>query len=360
MQDNLIHVLYGMTDASGHFSKYPATSIHSVLANTKSRICIHFICDSTLQESNRQKFIELVQSFNQEIIFYNVDKIFPQRMRDLEEEFNHAPKFEIAGWAFGALYRLIAPEILSQDISKVIYFDTDIVLNLDVAELWNIDLTNYPIAAKIESDILPDESPYNLELTEFERRKIDFSITHPKKICDGLQLVRYEDYFASDVMIYNLDLIRKIFDEAETTLIDASLEILTQYPTQYIDQDALNVLFSRNCLHLPAKFNVFIYQIGNYFISKGMPLKLEPWIYHYSGYNQNFYRDNIFAKLWFEHFIRTPFFNVDSMFNLAQDFRSQLDQERLTMQNLLKMATNKNLAIFANQADFQCLATIQF
>ncbi|MBQ8692167.1 MAG: hypothetical protein IJ520_03390, partial [Synergistaceae bacterium] len=39
----------------------------------------------------------------------------------------------------GALYRLFMPEVLS-GLDKVIYLDCDIVVNMDIAELWDIDL----------------------------------------------------------------------------------------------------------------------------------------------------------------------------------------------------------------------------
>lgn len=339
----MIHVLYGMTDLNGRFAKYPATSICSVLENSKSQIQFHFIHDSTLTDSNRQKLIELVSKYDQSIQFYNVEKIFPDRIESLRNRYDRIPK--MINWAFGALYRLLAPELI--DVPKIIYFDTDIILNLDVAELWNIDLGNYPIAAKSEIDAIPNVDKIPPE--------IDLFNSNPKKICDELQLVKRENYFASDVMIYNLNLIRRIFSEENTKLIDSSLEILKKFPLQYIDQDALNFLFSETYLHLPAKFNVFVGQMINFYDSMHSDLKIENWIYHFSGYNQDFDRTNNFSLLWFKYFSKTPFFNIDSIFNLAEHFQNLVNYERQKTQWIFGISKSKHLATFANRENFPAL-----
>ena len=342
----MIHILYGMTDQSGRFSKYPATSICSVLENSRSEIQFHFIHDSTLTDSNRDKLIELVSKYDQSIQFYNVEKIFPDRMKILKRKYDEIPKF--GKWAFGALYRLLAPELI--DLPKIIYFDTDIIANLDIAELWNSDLGDFPIAAKSEIDAIPNVDKIPPE--------IDLFSTNPKKICNELQLVKRENYFASDVMIYNLDLIRRIFSDENTTLIDSSLEILKKFPLQYIDQDALNFLFSETCLHLPKKFNVFVGQMINFYDSMHSDLKIENWIYHFSGYNQDFDRKNNFSQLWFKYFAKTPFFNIDSIFNLAEHLQSSIDYERSKMQWMLQVSRSKNLIAFADRKNFPALKEI--
>ena len=339
----MIQILYGMTDLNGRFAKYPATSICSVLENSKSKIQFHLIHDSTLTNSNREKLIDLVSRYNQSIRFYNVDEIFPDRIKDLKNRYEKIPK--LINWAFGALYRLLAPELI--DVSKIIYFDTDIIVNLDVAELWNIDIENFPIAAKSEIDAIP-----NIEKIP---PAIDLFNSNPKKICDELKLVKRENYFASDVMIYNLDLIRRIFSEENTNLIDSSLEILKKFSMQYIDQDALNFLFSETFLHLPKKFNVFVGQMIKFYDFMNSELKIENWIYHFSGYNQDFDRTNNFSRLWFKYFAKTPFFNSDSIFNLAEHFQNLLDYERQKTQWIFKISKSKHLATFASRENFPAL-----
>ena len=337
-----------MTDESGRFSKYPATSMVSIFENTNSKITIHLIHDSTLTESNREKLIDLVSMYDQSIQFYNLDEIFPERIANLKSKYDEISN--LYHWAFGAMYRLLAPELI--DASKIIYFDTDIIVNLDIEELWNIDLKNFPIAAKPEIDAIP-----NIEAIPDE---IDIFKTNPKKICDVLNLVKHENYFGSAVLVMNLDLIRQIFSEENTTLIDVSFAILQKYPLEYPDQDALNFLFSESYLHLPAKYNVFVWQINNYLIMKNRPPCLNRWIYHFSGYNQKFDSEHEFSRIWFNYFCKTPFCNAETFFNIAKDFQLQLDEERLKIQKIIALSHRKHFAGFVFESDISKLKQFHF
>ena len=337
-----------MTDRSGRFSKYPATSMVSIFKNTHEKVMIHLLHDSTLSESNRQKFIELVLRYNQSIQFYNVDEIFPDRIKNLKRKHDEIPK--LGDWTFGAMYRLLAPELI--DLPKIIYFDTDIIANLDIEEIWSIDLKNYPIAAKSEADVFPDIKEIPPE--------IDLFNSNPKKICDEFQFVKRENYFGSAVLILNLDLIRRIFSEENTTLIDSSLEILKKFPFEYPDQDALNFLFSESYLHLPAKYNIFVWQINNYLRMNKQPLRIDRWVYHFSGYNQKFDSEHEFSRLWFNYFCKTPFCDEETFFNLAKNFKSQLDEERLKMQRLFDLLKRKHVAAFIFEKSLPRIKNFQF
>ena len=78
-----------MTDESGRFSKYPATSMVSIFENTNSKITIHLIHDSTLTESNREKFIELAENYRQQIQFYNLERLKPEKLQWIRDTIGH-------------------------------------------------------------------------------------------------------------------------------------------------------------------------------------------------------------------------------------------------------------------------------
>ena len=315
----------------------------SVFKNTREKITVHFIHDSTLNNIDKKKFLALAEKFDQKIIFYNVDEIFSKRIAEIKSKYDRIPGSD--HWTIGAAYRLFAPEILPPEISKVIYLDADTLANLDILELWQIDIGDYPIAAKVEADTFPNESPYNLPEFAKHLHEIDLAVTNPKKLCDEFHLVKQENYFASDVMILNLEQIRKIFAEEGTTLIDASIEILTRYPLQYVDQDALNYLFSETCLHLPAKFNVFVGQVHNFFERTGLNEENSSWIYHYSGYNQRFDEKLPLDMLWLECLFDSGFFDLQMFLNVVEDYRKQLDSEREKIQSMLKQLGLHDLKI---------------
>ena len=45
------------------------------------------------------------------------------------------------------MYRLLIPQVLTSDIETVIYLDSDIIVNLDINELWRINLEDKPLGA---------------------------------------------------------------------------------------------------------------------------------------------------------------------------------------------------------------------
>ena len=47
----------------------------SLLDNTLEKVTVHIISDNTLSASNRKKLVEIVQKYNQQIEFYNVDEL---------------------------------------------------------------------------------------------------------------------------------------------------------------------------------------------------------------------------------------------------------------------------------------------
>ncbi len=133
--------------------------------------------------------------------------------------------------AMGAVYRLLLPELLS--VEKVIYLDCDVIVNLDIAELWDIPMTDHPVAA------VPDQAiaywPRELRLT-VQSCRID--INH---------------YFNSGIMIMNLEQIRRQYH-----LLDEWFRFVQQYPHAFfVDQDILNKLFQAECRWLDAKYNQF-------------------------------------------------------------------------------------------------------
>ena len=142
----MIHVCYALRDESGHYSKYPATSMLSMFENTHEKITVHLLHDSTLTDELRKKFLGLVYKYDQEIKFYNVETFAP----DLIEQAKNLYWNKFIPGRVAVMYRLMIPNILPSDITKVIYLDADTIVNLDINEMWQIDLGNHAIGTVTE------------------------------------------------------------------------------------------------------------------------------------------------------------------------------------------------------------------
>lgn len=120
-----------------------AALFKSVIVNHKtSENLVFYILDDQISSINKSKINNLIhQHDNIEINWINVNEVLPVGM-----------KFPIDNTAFPftAFYRLFAPYVISEDATKLIYFDVDMIVRKDVSDLWNFDLENYTIAAVID------------------------------------------------------------------------------------------------------------------------------------------------------------------------------------------------------------------
>ena len=325
----MIHVCFGLHDKTGRYSKFTGTAMRSIFANTASEITIHILHDNTLTQGNRDKFFYTAGQFNQRVEFYNVEELCKDKVAALKG--NLSEDFD-AAFTVAAMYRFFIPQLLASDIEKAIYLDSDIVVNLDVKELWQIELGDKPLGAIAES--VTDSFCYKIN-----------SAANPLIVNGG---VRYEDYFNSGVLLMNLNLLR---DEAETLL--RGINFVADNQLGYMDQDALNYLFAKTYLKLPAKFNSFVRE--NRRLSETVAGK----IYHFAGDELKMYSDDPFNRLWLDNFIKTPWFDAQTFERLHANFNKIQVGLLTAMINLSALMSGKT-RIFCILQDYIDLVTKKF
>ena len=186
----MIHVCYGLYDRDGKYSKFCGTSIVSIFENTTQDVTIHLLHDNTLTTDNRDKFIYLAGRYNQQIEFYNVEILAIDRINYIKENCQRSDSFHI--FSIGAFYRLLIPQVLSENIDKVIYLDAgDTLVNLDIYELWKFNVNDYPLAAQ-------STQAFNKDLNAAKRQPL----------CNN-KIVKEENYFASGLLLMNLNYFRE-------------------------------------------------------------------------------------------------------------------------------------------------------
>ena len=140
----MIHICYGMRDSSGHYSKFVGTSMLSMFENTREKITVHILHDSTLTDDNRNKLEQIVSMYQQQIRFYNVDELVPESVDAINAKIDSIKQHPATVAAF---YRILIPDVLPKNISRAVYLDGDMIINLDIKELWNFDLGRFSIGA---------------------------------------------------------------------------------------------------------------------------------------------------------------------------------------------------------------------
>ena len=319
----MIHICFGLHDKTGRYSKFTGTAILSLFENTKSEVTVHILHDNTLTQDNREKFSLLAERYNQLVKFYNVDKLCADK---INEYVSFVPEIKNARVSVATLYDLLTIQLISTDIEKVIYLDSDIIVNLDIKEFWQIEPGDKPLAA----------------VTELSNGINTF--THFLLCQEGI--VNGKDYFNAGILMMNLKILR-----GEEKNIIKGLKFRGENPRyRQFDQSVLNYCFSTRALKLPTKFNRFI-SCARLQGEK----KIEQKIYHYTGTQIGLgvglnMRDP-FNNLWMSYFIKTPWFDENAIgrfYEVVQKLHVELKQ---AMVQLSALMSGKERAFFVLPSD---------
>lgn len=197
-------------------------SMLSALVNKSDDTCINFyILNNEVSVTSRLKLKSLCKEFeNVSITFHDVKPCI-QKL----SEYNVARQGKAQ--SLSSYARLFVSSLISDDVEKILYLDADTIVEDDLSELFETDLTE-PVGAVI--DILPN----------FHKKYIGFS--------------QKERYYNSGVLLINLKKWRQ--QSIEKKLFDHILSGNTNY--SFHDQDLINILFKGNIKTLEPKYMTFI------------------------------------------------------------------------------------------------------
>ena len=294
----MIHVCFGLHDKTGHYSKFTGTAMLSLFENCNSlrSITVHILHDNTLTRDNREKFIYLAGRYGQIVKFYNVEELCADK---IAEFWKLIPAIKTSWSTIGTFFKFLIPKIVPSDIDKCIYLDSDMIVNLDIAELWRVELDDKPLAA----------------IPEMEANAYDYKYYAKEKYLLIGNFVTYGDYFNAGLLVMNLNYLRN----AESVIMNGIEWRGEHTQCNCFDQDIWNYLYSKNYVALPVKFDRFVSNE----CSQGRT-QIEQAIYHYSsGIGLGFQMNDPFNRLWMNYFMKTPWFNADSIGKLYNALRQQ-------------------------------------
>lgn len=112
--------------------------------NTSRRQIIFYIIDDNINKKNKLK---IENSINNPLIKLNWIPLDEKLLSNIKfpNDYSTYPK--------NIYSRLLIHHFLPESIDKVIYFDSDMMVNADVAELWNTDLGNNIVGAVQEPNV---------------------------------------------------------------------------------------------------------------------------------------------------------------------------------------------------------------
>lgn len=230
-------------------------------------------------------------------------------------------------------YRLLVPDVF-ESYEKIIYLDSDVIVNQDIAELYNTDVTDYYLAAAYDTHVVS----YCTRKPPLEQR--DYNIK-------TLKMKKPEEYFQAGVSLFNVSKIQKDFGPG--FLFKKASEI----NLRWLDQDILNMFFYGNIKQLPNKWNVMISNVpennDEIFLPEDLrkeyfEARRNPGIIHYVGRGMPCYTTKPDLYEYFWKYARHSVFYEILIQRMFMDSANQINELRRCIEELQQVIAAKQLA----------------
>ncbi len=301
------HIVFISDDNYAMPTIVAATSLY---ANKNESTCytVHILC-SSVSESNLKAMKRLSRpDFDVDVRIMN-DIL---KYEDLDIETLHVSS--------AALYKFDIANIFS-DLDKILYLDGDILVQKDLSDLFEADISSYYAA------VVKDYKPMTYDPPQTER----------------LGIPKHTAYFNSGVMLMNLCKLRN------DNIYDKLINYRKTGVNFFMDQDALNVVFREQVLYLPLQYNVMSSVMGHFsgkLLKKyyGLNTSDKEKIYGDASivhlctkYKPWDYSNVPFADEWYAHYLTSP---IDG--TLARKTLSSKDAETFSRIDLKNAKISKH------------------
>ncbi len=244
---NPIHFAFCIND---NYISYVKVTIKSILENHKRvKVIIHVLSDYFSPNNIgllREEFSD-EKNLNLQLHIVN-DSI----LKELKST-----------WSIYAWYRLLLPQVLPEDVQRVLYLDADTLVVGDITSLFNIDMAEFSVAGVIDIESF---NPETFKRCKYEQDKC---------------------YICSGVLLMNLDYWRRNNLAEKIIAWGRENDAIIKFP----DQDTINHICQDHKIVLPMRYGI----LGCYFENEvfyHQPYLEElkecvssPAIIHYAGQN---------------------------------------------------------------------------
>lgn len=244
------HIAFGISKT---FTYPVGVLITSILENNKDmKISFHIFVDDKIEDKELNRFKDLIEFYDTNIIIYEIDNSEFLNLDDRE--------FTIATY-----YRFAIPYQLKDLTDKYLYIDADIIAIRDLKDYLNINIEN-KIAAVVD----------------------DFTLD---KVGNPILLAEDKKYFNAGMMYINLNLWMKeqVSEKSVSILREVNLDpkqkIKYGYEFRCFDQDALNIVLKNKVKYIEPKYN-FLANISLKHNKNLQNVPMDTIFIHYHGFNK--------------------------------------------------------------------------
>lgn len=227
-----------------------------VVAITSSDAYSIFLCvliTSIVQNSNKENNYDIIVLSNEisdinkslvlsTVVGYSNFSIRFFEIKDILQKYNFYTNYHITIMTY---CRLMLVDIL-QNYHKCVYLDCDVIVNHDIADLFNIHIGNNYVAAAIDTVMAGWDNLQNTECTciDFQCRQEQYEYN-----VNELGVKDVFKYFNAGILVMNLIEIRKRYTG------DDLLRLASSRKWKWFDQDVLNKICYEKVYILDTKWN---------------------------------------------------------------------------------------------------------
>lgn len=258
--ENCIAIVLSSSDL---YSPYAATVIQSIIDCSSTKYNYDIICFETRMSSeNRRRIEEMSTNANISV------RVISLGSHSVFENASVNGYFSVETY-----FRLLLPFCLP-DYEKIIWLDSDTLVQTDIAELFALDVKGNLVAATHDYNAMALINGMDSQYSDLCKKELGLS--------------KPEQYFQAGVLVMNLSAFRDSFTESDII----SLISNTAYP--YADQDILNQVCMNRVYWLDSRWdvvadvenclsNVIKYWCSEEILSTYQRAKEKPYIIHYAG-----------------------------------------------------------------------------
>lgn len=137
--DKTFYVVYA---CDNNYALQTGVSLYSLLENNQDMSLCVYIFSNNISQDNIEKLQHVAEKFSQKLII----KELPD-LSDLA-----GVKLDIGSWAAVNYCRLFFPELLPNEIDKVLYLDSDTIVNDSLKDLFDEDISGYAAAGVLDGN----------------------------------------------------------------------------------------------------------------------------------------------------------------------------------------------------------------
>ncbi len=298
--------------ADDNYAQHACVEMASLLYNTTQKGKIRFfLLSDNIEDAKKEAIVRTVQNFGAVISIHELSG---------DERFEGL--YVRGKLTRTAYFRLALPDIMPEDVHKIIYLDSDMLVFGDINELWATNVEGFPLAAVPDYGIMSSARLWKQKESFIGMKN------------DGI-------YFNSGVLVINLDIWK------ELNVGQKALDLIREVQYPHLDQDALNKIFMNNWISLPLKWNIippvfYLFWkrilLNPKFRAKAVEARKNIRIIHYAGRYKpwEFERHEGFNNQYYKYLAMTEFKDV-KMPQLAKDMHGKSINRQLVRLKIADM-----------------------